>query len=466
MLEVVSNVNSFLNNIFWGWPALILLAFVGIFMTCWTKFFQITHIGHWMKETIGAIFHKDVVGHTQDKSISQFQSLCTALAATVGTGNIVGVAGAIMVGGPGAVFWMWLIAFFGMMTNYSENVLGIYFRRKNERGEWRGGAMYYLRDGLGAKKNCRQLGSVLAVLFSVFCVLASFGIGNMSQINSIAGNMYAAFMIPKPVTGVILMVLAGLVVIGGIKRIASVTEKLVPFMAIVYIVGALVVCIVNIDQAGAVFGAIFKGAFGMKAVGGGIVGSGVKMAVTWGMKRGVFSNEAGLGSSVMVHSSSNVKEPVRQGMWGIFEVFADTIVVCTLTAFSVLSSGLVDLETGAELCGRLRAGRRRVRDSVRSGRPDVHCDRDPAVRVLNRAWLEPLRDDGVRVPVRGGRFDGLPRDFHRVYRDRRNDEARPRVGYLRYVQRPDGDPEPDRRPGALPGCVPYHGELCEAQDQA
>ena len=333
MLEAVANVNNFLNNIFWGWPALILLAFVGVFMTCWTKFFQITHIGHWMKETIGAIFHKDVVGHTQDKSISQFQSLCTALAATVGTGNIVGVAGAIMVGGPGAVFWMWLIAFFGMMTNYSENVLGIYYRRKNERNEWCGGAMYYLKDGLGSYKGFQKIGAVLAVLFSVFCVMASFGIGNMSQINSISGNMKSAFGVPTYVTGIALLILAALVIVGGLKRIASVTEKLVPFMAIIYILGALVLFFMNIDQCGAIFSAIIKGAFGLRAVGGGIVGSGVKMAVTWGMKRGVFSNEAGLGSSVMVHSSSNVKEPVRQGMWGIFEVFADTMIVCTLTAF-------------------------------------------------------------------------------------------------------------------------------------
>lgn len=352
MVEMITKINGAVNSFVWGLLMLVLLVGTGILMTLLTKFFQLSHFGYWMKHTFGSIFtDKHITKHTdrEDQSISQFQSLCTALAATIGTGNIVGVASALIAGGPGAIFWMWIVAFFGMMTNYSENVLGIYFRKRNERGEWRGGAMYYLRDGLGAKKNCRQLGAMLAVLFSIFCVLASFGIGNMSQINSIAGNMYAAFMIPKPVTGVILMVLAGLVVIGGIKRIASVTEKLVPFMAIIYIVGALVVCIVNIDQAGAVFGAIFKGAFGMKAVGGGIVGSGVKMAVTWGMKRGVFSNEAGLGSSVMVHSSSNVKEPVRQGMWGIFEVFADTIVVCTLTAFSVLSSGLVDLETGAVL---------------------------------------------------------------------------------------------------------------------
>lgn len=346
MLEVVASVNSFLNNIFWGWPALILLAFVGIFMTCWTKFFQITHIGHWMKETIGAIFHKDVVGHTQDQSISQFQSLCTALAATVGTGNIVGVAGAIMVGGPGAVFWMWLIAFFGMMTNYSENVLGIYYRRKNSAGEWSGGAMYYLRDGLGAKKGCKAIGTVLAVAFSVFCFLASFGIGNMTQINSISGNMNTAFGIPTWVTGIVIVILTGLVVLGGLQRIASVTEKIVPFMVILYMIGSIVIFCSNISMVGEVFSAIFRGAFALQAAGGGVVGYGVKLAIEQGMKRGVFSNEAGLGSSVMVHSSSNVKEPVRQGMWGIFEVFADTIIVCTLTAFSVLSSGLVDLETG------------------------------------------------------------------------------------------------------------------------
>ncbi len=345
-IELVEHVNSFLNNIVWGWPALILLAFVGIFMTFRTKFFQVGHIGHWMKETIGAVFHKDVSGHTQDQSISQFQSLCTALAATVGTGNIVGVAGAIMVGGPGAVFWMWLIAFFGMMTNYSENVLGIFYRRKNSAGEWSGGAMYYLRDGLGAKKGCKTIGMVLAVLFSVFCFLASFGIGNMTQINSISGNMKDVFGIPTWVTGIAVVILAGLVVLGGLKRIASVTEKVVPFMVILYIIGSIVIFCSNISMIGPVFASIFTRAFSLEAAGGGAAGTVMKLAIEQGMKRGVFSNEAGLGSSVMVHSSSNVKEPVRQGMWGIFEVFADTIIVCTLTAFSVLSSGLVDLDAG------------------------------------------------------------------------------------------------------------------------
>ncbi len=352
MVEMITNVNSAVNGFVWGIPMLVLLVGTGILMTVLTKFFQLSHIGHWFKNTIGGIFHdKHITKHTdkEDQSISQFQSLCTALAATIGTGNIVGVASALISGGPGAIFWMWIVAFFGMMTNYSENVLGIYYRRKNERNEWSGGAMYYLKDGLGSYKGFKQIGAVLAVLFSIFCVLASFGIGNMSQINSISGNMKSAFGVPTYVTGIALLILAALVIVGGLKRIASVTEKLVPFMAIIYVVGAVALFIMNIDQCGAVFSAIFKGAFGLRAVGGGIVGSGVKMALTWGMKRGVFSNEAGLGSSVMVHSSSNVKEPVRQGMWGIFEVFADTMIVCTLTAFAVLSSGLVDLETGAVL---------------------------------------------------------------------------------------------------------------------
>ncbi|MCX4321744.1 MAG: sodium:alanine symporter family protein [Lachnospiraceae bacterium] len=352
MVEMITNVNSAVNGFVWGIPMLVLLVGTGILMTVLTKFFQLSHIGHWFKNTIGGIFHdKHITKHTdkEDQSISQFQSLCTALAATIGTGNIVGVASALISGGPGAIFWMWIVAFFGMMTNYSENVLGIYYRRKNERNEWSGGAMYYLKDGLGSYKGFKQIGAVLAVLFSIFCVLASFGIGNMSQINSISGNMKSAFGVPTYVTGIALLILAALVIVGGLKRIASVTEKLVPFMAIIYVVGAVALFVMNIDQCGAVFSAIFKGAFGLRAVGGGIVGSGVKMALTWGMKRGVFSNEAGLGSSVMVHSSSNVKEPVRQGMWGIFEVFTDTMIVCTLTAFAVLSSGLVDLETGAVL---------------------------------------------------------------------------------------------------------------------
>ncbi len=348
MIDKITEINAAINDVVWGWPALILLGFVGILMTLLTKFFQIGHFGHWIKKTIGAIFgEKHVTSHTDDKSISQFQSLCTALAATVGTGNIVGVAGAIAVGGPGAVFWMWLIAFFGMMTNYSENVLGIMYRRKNSKGEWCGGAMYYLRDGLGAKKNCKYIGAILALLFSCFCLLASFGIGNMSQVNSMVGNVEHAFGIPKLATGIFLCVAVGAVVLGGIKRIAVITEKIVPFMVIVYLVGTLVIILKNVTVVPAVFASIFKGAFALKSAAGGVVGAGIATAMKMGFKRGVFSNEAGLGSSVMVHSNSNVKEPVRQGMWGIFEVFADTIIVCTLTALTILSSGVVDLTTGS-----------------------------------------------------------------------------------------------------------------------
>ena len=346
-LDGVTKVNNAVNGVVWGIPALALLAFVGVLMTVVTKVFQVSHFGHWMKKTIGAVFKdKHVTTHTKDKSISQFQSLCTALAATVGTGNIVGVAGAILMGGPGAVFWMWVMAFLGMMTNYSENVLGIFYRRKNSKGEWSGGAMYYLRDGLGSKKGCRVIGLVLAGLFSFFCLVASFGIGNMTQVNAISGNMLNVFGIPTWVTGLVIMILVGLVVVGGLKRIAAVTEKIVPFMVIIYMIGTITIFFLHIDHFGAVFSAIFRGAFGAQAAAGGVVGYGIKLAIEWGMKRGVFSNEAGLGSSVMVHSNSNVKEPVKQGMWGIFEVFADTIVVCTLTAFAILSSGLINLETG------------------------------------------------------------------------------------------------------------------------
>ena len=352
MLETITTVNGAVNGVVWGPVGLALLFCAGLLMTARTGFFQFGHFGYWMKHTIGAIFtNRHVTAHTgkDDKAISQFQSLCTALAATIGTGNIVGISTAIISGGPGAIFWMWVMAILGMMTNYSENVLGIFYRRKNAAGEWSGGAMYYLADGLGSKKHCKTLGRVLAVLFSCFCVLASFGIGNMSQINSISGNMESAFSVPPLATGILLAVLSALVILGGLKRVASVTEKIVPFMAVFYVAGALAIVLLHAPAVPAAFAAIFKGAFGLRAAGGGVLGYGVSMAVTWGFKRGAFSNEAGLGSSVMVHSSSNVKEPVQQGMWGIFEVFADTIVVCTLTALVILTTGMVDLDTGLML---------------------------------------------------------------------------------------------------------------------
>lgn len=339
IIKIVTSVNSAVNGVVWGVPMLVLILSTGIYMTVRTGFFQITKIKHWANETFLAIFKKRSVTKTKDKkAISQFQALSTALAATIGTGNIAGVATAIAVGGPGAVFWMWLSAFFGMMTNYSENVLGIFYRKKNDLGEWSGGAMYYINEGLKDRKGFRHIAKPLAALFSVFCLLASFGIGNMTQVNSISSAMKSSFNIPAIVTGVVLAAIAALVIVGGIKRIASVTEKLVPFMALFYIIGCLVIFFSNFHQIPYVFSSIFSNAFNFGAIAGGVGGYVIKRAVTMGFKRGVFSNEAGLGSSVMVHSASDVKEPVVQGMWGIFEVFFDTIIVCTLTSFVILSS--------------------------------------------------------------------------------------------------------------------------------
>ena len=360
----LAEINDKINAFIWVKIGLALLIGTGILMTCCTKWFQITHLKHWWQQTIGGVFRRDSGVHakTDKKTISQFQALCTALAATIGTGNIAGVSAAIVIGGPGAVFWMWVAAFFGMMTNFSENVLGIYYRRRNSQGEWSGGAMYYLRDGLGGRKHCKTVGSVLAVLFSIFAILASFGIGNMGQINKIVLNMKSAFFGGVTATvggvsvvslgcGIVLMILAALIVIGGLQRIATVAERVVPFMAVLYIIGSLVVFFTHISSVGTMFAAIFRFAFGSKAVAGGAAGIAIQQAITQGCKRGVFSNEAGLGSSVMVHSSSNVKEPVTQGMWGIFEVFFDTFVVCTMTAIVVLSSGCIDLETGLAVAG-------------------------------------------------------------------------------------------------------------------
>lgn len=363
----LSEVNGAINSVVWGPAALILLVGTGVLMTFLTKFFQIFHIGHWFKQTIGSVFKKSVSGHTgdKDKSISQFQSMCTALAATVGVGNIAGVASAIATGGAGAVFWMWVAAFFGMMTGFSENVLGIYYRRKNPQGEWSGGAMYFLKYGLGSKKGFKTIGKVLGTLFAAFTVLAAFGIGNMGQVNKIVANIQAAFKIEalssvvlygegdnvitlySVIIGAVIMVLTGLIVLGGVKRIGAVAEKIVPFMVVLYVVGSLTVIGINYDMIGTAFYNIIKTAFCPVAAAGGTFGYLVSVVITQGFKRGVFSNEAGLGSSVMVHCNGKVKEPVRQGMWSIFEIFVDTIVVCTMTALVVLTSGVFDFTTGA-----------------------------------------------------------------------------------------------------------------------
>ena len=358
-MEQIIRINDTVNQFAWGANALVLLLGTGLICTVITGFFQITHIRHWWTRTLGIINGEGRIINDAG-ALSQFRTFCTALCATIGTGNIAGVSTAICVGGPGAVLWMWVAAFFGMMVKYSECVLGLYYRRRNPEGAWSGGPMYYLEDGLGSIKHCKKLGKVLGILFCIFTVLASFGIGNMGQINKITINFQSVFLsgntgmflgVPKSnwLIGLFLMFATAVILMGGFRRLASVSEKLIPIMAMIYIIGCIVMISIHYERIPAVFSSIFKYAFGPVALKGGVAGISVRMALETiknGCKRGVFSNEAGLGSSVMVHSNSCAREPVKQGLWGIAEVFLDTIVICTLTALVVLTSGGVNLKSG------------------------------------------------------------------------------------------------------------------------
>lgn len=335
ILEIIFSINDKVNAFVWGPPMLLFFLFVGVMFTVRIKFFQVTGFKEWMSKTILSCFKKDDVRKTKDKnSISQWQALTTALASTSGTGNIAGVATALVAGGPGAIFWMWVSAFFGMMTHYAEVVLGLHYRYKDKNGTYIGGPMIYMEKGLKSK--------LLASLFALFCILATLGIGNMSQSNSMADAVYHTFGISKLAVGTATSILVVLVILGGVKRIASVSEKVVPLMSVLYILGALAVMISHYYNVPAAIMSIFKEAFNFKAASGGILGYGISLAMKKGISRGVFSNEAGLGSSVIIHAASDTKEPVVQGMWGIFEVFVDTIVVCTITAVTILCSGVYD----------------------------------------------------------------------------------------------------------------------------
>ncbi len=345
-METIANINSVINSFVWGPYMLVLLVGTGIFITVATGFFQISRIKLWCSKTFGSLRTKSTAG----KNITPFQAVSAALASTVGTGNIAGVATAIVAGGPGAVFWMWVSAFFGMMTKYSEVLLAVHFREKDENGIHYGGPMYYIEKGVKAKW--------LAVAFAFFGAFASFGIGNMTQSNSIAGALQS-FSIPPIVTGIVFAVLSALVIIGGIKRIATVTEKLVPFMAVLYFFGAIVLLVMNASAIPEAFSVIFASAFNIKSVGGGVMGYGIAQAMRYGVARGVFSNEAGLGSAPIAHAASESKNPAEQGLWGIFEVFVDTIIICTLTALIVLTSGLYktgDLSGAALTAGAFELG--------------------------------------------------------------------------------------------------------------
>jgi AGCS family alanine or glycine:cation symporter len=328
-MERLMEINGIINEFVWGPPMLFLLVGTGVYLTFRTKFFSFTKIGYILKNTFLKMFKK---GNAGEGEVTPFQAVATALAATVGTGNIAGVATAIFIGGPGAIFWMWVSALFGLTTKFAEVVLSIEFREKNKEGQWVGGPMYYIENGMKKKW--------LAYIFAGFGALAAFGIGNMVQSNSVAAALEASFGMPKLATGLILAGLAAVVILGGIKRIGQVTERLVPAMAAFYILGALFIIIVNIGELGNALGMIFGSAFTGTAAVGGFAGSTLAMAMRRGVSRGVFSNEAGLGSAPIAHAAAQTDHPVRQGLWGVFEVFVDTLVICTLTALSILMSGV------------------------------------------------------------------------------------------------------------------------------
>ena len=341
MLEIITNINTLLNNFIWGVPAMACIIGVGLYLALRTRFIQIRQFGYSMKNTIGRILEKQ---DAADGAITPFQAVCTALAATVGTGNIAGVAGAIAIGGPGAVFWMWISALLGMGTKFAEVTLAVHFRERNAKGDYVGGPMYYIKNGLGSKWMW------LAYLYAFFGVCAVFGTGNATQVNTITAAIDTALInygllsadttaLCNLIIGIVICAVVAVILIGGVKSIGRVTERLVPFMAVLYIALGLGLIILNIGQVPAVFAAIFQGAFHPTAVTGGIVGS-FFVSMQKGVSRGIFSNEAGLGTGSIAHACADTNDPAKQGMFGIFEVFMDTIVICTMTALVILLSGV------------------------------------------------------------------------------------------------------------------------------
>lgn len=329
ILNAISSALDFLYSNILSIAMMILLIAGGLFLTVKTRLFHFRRFGNIMKETVGRLFDKNL--HTSDKgSVTPFQAVTTALAGTIGTGSIAGLATALVLGGPGAVFWMWISALLGMITKFSEIVLAITYREKTADGAWVGGPMYYIKNGL--KKPW------LAVMFAIFATIACIGTGNATQANSISDVLNSNFEIPVWISGLILAVLVGVVILGGVKRIASVNEKLVPVMAVFFILAAIVSLVINAGKIPAAFSLIFTEAFNFKAAFGGAAGYGILNAMRYGIGRGVFSNEAGLGSAPIAHATTNTESPVKQGMWGVFEVFITTIIICTMSALVVLTS--------------------------------------------------------------------------------------------------------------------------------
>ncbi|MBQ8250138.1 MAG: sodium:alanine symporter family protein [Clostridia bacterium] len=318
------------NGVIWGPIMLAFLIGAGLLFSISLKFVQFRKFGYMMKNTLLGIFSKQQ--HESDKSgVSPFQAVATAMAGTIGTGSIAGLATAIVSGGPGAIFWMWVSALLGMVTKFAEIVLSLKFREKNAKGEWVGGPMYYIKNGLGIKW--------LAVLFAIFGMCACLGTGNATQSNSIAVALESTMNVPSLVTGIVLTVIAASVILGGMRRIASVNEKMVPFMAVFFVICSVVALVINYKEIPDAFALIFREAFNFRSAAGGVAGYGVLTAMHYGFSRGVFSNEAGLGSAPIAHASSSTKDPVKQGLWGMFEVFFTTIIICTLSGLVVLTAG-------------------------------------------------------------------------------------------------------------------------------
>ncbi len=329
-----------ISDFIWGVPNIVLLLGAGTYFTFKLKFFQFKDLPLWMKKTLLSLFKKNTHDYDPGKSLSPFQAVATALAATIGTGNIAGVATAISVGGPGAVFWMWMSAVLGMMTSYSENLLGVQYRTKDENGALKGGPMYYIKDAFEKTKKLKSLAGPFAAVYAVFLIFASFGIGNMTQTNCIATSIHASFGVNETLIAVVLAVVVYLIIRSGKKSISSVAEKIVPFMAAFYIICCLTILVINFRNIPYIFSSIFKNAFDFKAIAGGAGGIAVSRCISVGMRRGVFSNEAGLGGCVTVSSCSSTSKSAEQGMWGIFQVFFDTIIICSLTAFVILSTNV------------------------------------------------------------------------------------------------------------------------------
>ena len=336
-LEVVNSVNKAVNDVVWGPVMLVLLIGTGAYLTIRTGCIQFRKFGYIWRNTVGSLFRKKDKAQQSGKNLTAFQAVSTALASTVGTGNIAGVTGAIFTGGPGAVFWMWVAAFFGMFTKFSEILLAVKFRQVDKNGVHYGGPMYYIEKGLHMKW--------LAVLFAVIAGFASFGIGNIAQGSEISASLQSLFGLTPLAAGIILAVVVAVVILGGIKRIGQITSYMVPFMAAFYILGGIAIIVLRITEIPAAFVTIFKSAFSFEAVGGGLFGYAIMTAMRQGFARGVFSNEAGLGSAPIAHAASDTKDPVEQGMWGVFEVFVDTIIICTITSLAVILSGVLEAGT-------------------------------------------------------------------------------------------------------------------------